>query len=209
MNATIIEIKTGAPAKWHLWQLAAYVLLVEECVASGNWQDDVEINLDEKHEWYSVPGFSTKKDYIPVSRVISLVKNFEIRDIEASEFGTFIHACTAIQDRWALGNSEALDWEQITEKEAGYVTQWETFRCNQDFIKPPAEYIEKRLISSRRFAGTLDRLFLGTPKSEAYLVYLEADRFRFQKYTFDGLDMAQVKNEFLSFLVTAREKLGV
>lgn len=209
MNATIVEIKTGSPAKWHIWQLAAYVLLVEECMAANDWQDDKEINLDENHEFYSVPGFLIKKNYAPVSRVIELVKNFEIRDNEAAEFGTFIHQCTAIQDRHVLGNPEMLDIEALKEDEVGYVRAWENFRSDERFCFPPVEYIEKRLVSPRGFAGTLDRVFLGTLQNHAYLVYLEKDRYHFKRYNFNGFEMALAKNEFLSFLVTAKEKLGV
>lgn len=207
----IVEIKTGNWQKVHLYQGAAYAFLAEENreQLEGDFKIPLPPELDEAHTWYLKAG----KKFIPVSRVLEIVRNFTFPSEEKAEFGTFIHACTEITDRHAChGNPETLDLEKIEKMEngkqiLGYLLQWQKFKVDERLIGHRVA-IECPLVSAKGFAGTLDRVYPDVMPDEVVFVYLRENYYEIKRYNFKGLELTVAKNQFLSFLETAREKLG-
>lgn len=218
----IVEIKTGNWMKAHLHQGAAYAILVEE--NREQWKSPYVNSidyleppaLDEAHTWYTEANWNGNREpkkYIPVSRVLEIVRNFTFPSEEKAEFGTFIHACTEIADRHAChGNPETLDLEKIEKMEngkqiLGYLLQWQKFKV-EERLTGHRVAIECPLISKKGFAGTLDRVYPDAEPDEVVFVYLRESYYEIKRYNFKGLELTVAQNQFLSFLETAREKLG-
>lgn len=207
----IVEIKTGNWQKVHLYQGAAYALLVEENreQLEGDFKIPLPPELDEAHTWY----LKARKKFIPVSRVLEIVRNIVFPSEEKAEFGTFIHACTEIADRHAChGNPETLDLEKIRKMEngkqiLGYLLQWQKFKVDERLTGHRVA-IECPLVSKKGFAGTLDRVYPDATPDEVVFVYLRESYYEIKRYNFKGLEMTVAKNNFLSFLEASREKLG-
>lgn len=215
----IVEIKTGNWQKVHLYQGAAYALLVEKnrIYPEGEFMSLPEsLELDKGHTWYTEKNYNgnreTKK-YIPVSRVLEIVRDFTFPSVEKAEFGTFIHACTEIADRHAChGNPETLDMEKIEKMEngkqiLGYLLQWQKFKV-EERLTGHRVAIECPLVGAKGFAGTLDRVYPDAEPDEVVFVYLRESYYEIKRYNFKGLELTVAKNQFLSFLETAREKIG-